>query len=111
MPSGSHIEAYCKGESDYGFGVTVPSYTTDIKDAWKILDFMRSLAGPKTSVWKSFVQELVHASELPEGTLRRVGEVEEPASFEDIFWNLRPICICRAALEVMHPFNRSSDER
>lgn len=100
-PSGTSLTAYCKGESDYGFGVVVPAYSQDMKEAWKVVDHMKELPGAK---WDRFIKLLVDDAQFEDGRLHMVGEKIPEATFSDIIRNLTPVKICRAALETIRTF-------
>ena len=100
-PAGTSMTAYCKGESDYGFGVVVPKYSQDMKEAWKVVDHMKTLPDPK---WDRFVKLLVDEAHFADGVLHLMGQKLPEATFSDIIRNVTPVKICRAALETIRMF-------
>lgn len=100
---GPSLTAYCKGESDCGFGVVVPAYSRDMKEAWKVVDHMKALPGPKPK-WDRFVKLLVEEAHFADGVLHMSGEKLPDVTFSDIILNLTPVKICRAALETIRTF-------
>ena len=65
-PEGSAIVPYCKGESDFGFGVQVPVYSEDMREAWKIVDCMKELSPADRD---RFVNLLMEEARYPDGHL------------------------------------------
>lgn len=100
-PSGSRMTAYCKGESDCGFGVPVPGYSENMKDAWKVVDRMKAFPPPK---WDRFVKFLTEEVHFEDRHLLMEGQKVPDVTFSDMVRNLTPIKICRAALETIRTF-------
>ena len=100
-PSGSSMTAYCKGESDCGFGVRVPEYSENMKEAWKVVDRMKTFPLPK---WDRFVELLTEEAHFKDGYLLMEGQKVSDVTFSDMVRNLTPVKICRAALETIRTF-------
>ena len=108
MPCGTSMTAYCKGESDYGFGVVVPGYSQNMKEAWKVVEHMKELSPEK---WDRFVKLLVEEAHFEDWYILMMGQKVPDVTFSDIFRNLTPVKICRAALETIRTFKVEAAEQ